>query len=222
MTSEVNEEPVARSAVGLLAVIGAGTAFGVLLLLVRVKWRPLLTLDLHTTEELNEEVSRHHALVLLLRAVTNLGGPLFVTALMTVAVVVLLWRRRFRAAAFLAVTGIGGLILSPTLKLLVGRLRPMVEVPLQTATGNSFPSGHALGATIAYGSLLLVFLPSLPSRFRPYAIGLVVALVVAVAFTRVALGVHFVSDVVGGVLLGAAWVGVVAYAFRDLGGFRLR
>jgi undecaprenyl-diphosphatase len=219
VSSEVDEEPVARSAVGLLAVIGAGTAFGVLLLLVRVKWRPLLTLDLETAEELNEEVSRHHALVVLLRAVTNLGGPLFVTALVTVTVVVLLWRRRYREATFLAVAGIGGLILSPTLKLLVGRLRPVVEVPLQTATGNSFPSGHALGATIAYGSLLLVFLPS---RFRAGTIGLVAVLIAAIAFTRVALGVHYVSDVVGGVLLGAAWVGVVAFSFRDLGRSRLK
>jgi undecaprenyl-diphosphatase len=125
-----------------------------------------------------------------------------------------LLRRRWAAAAYLTVTGVGGLILSPTLKMLVGRLRPVVEIPLQTASGKSFPSGHALGATIAYGSLVLVLLPLIARRARRAVVALAVLLVVAVAFTRVALGVHYVSDVVGGILLGIAWVGVVAYAFR--------
>jgi undecaprenyl-diphosphatase len=214
VNSDVDEKPAARSAVGLLAVIAAGTAFGALLLLVRVKWAPLHALDIEAAEDLNERVAPHPLLVSVLRLVTDLGSPLFVTTVVTVAVVVLLWRRRFATAGFLAVTGIGGLILSPTLKNLVGRLRPVVEVPLQTASGNSFPSGHALGATIAYGSLLLVVLPRIPPRGRPYLVGFVVLLVAAVAFTRVALGVHYVSDVVGGCLLGAAWIGVVAWAFR--------
>jgi undecaprenyl-diphosphatase len=67
---------------------------------------------------------------------------------------------------------------------------------------------------VAYGALLLVFLPAVHRRWRKPAIALVATIVVAVGFTRVALGVHFVSDVLAGWLLGAAWLGVTAYAFR--------
>ncbi len=88
-------------------------------------------------------------------------------------------------------------------------------MPVAHAPGNSFPSGHALGSFVVYGALLLVFLPAMAPRWRKPArspsspcwswpIGL----------TRIALGVHFVSDVLGGWLLGAAWLGVTAYAFR--------
>jgi undecaprenyl-diphosphatase len=185
-----------------------------LLLLVRAKWGPLQRLDLTTAAELNEEVSPHRPLVSALRLVTDLGGPTFLIVLVSVISVVLLIRRRWASAAFLVVSGVGGMILSPTLKTLVGRLRPVVEVPLTTAGGNSFPSGHALGATIAYGSLLLTALPLLTGPARRAAVVLVALLITAVAFTRVALGVHFLSDVVGGFLLGVAWLGVVTYAFR--------
>jgi undecaprenyl-diphosphatase len=204
----------ARSLFGLAVIVAAGTCFGVLLLLVRAKWGPLQRLDLTTDAELNEEVAPHRMLVSVLRLVTDLGGPAFLSVLVTAVVVVLLIRRRWASAAFLVVCGAGGLILSPAVKTLVGRLRPVVEVPLATANGNSFPSGHTLGATITYGSLLLVALPLLPGPARRTGVVLVALLITAVAFTRVALGVHFVSDVVGGFLLGVAWLGVVAYALR--------
>lgn len=204
----------ARSVVGLVAILAAGTGFGLLLVLVRLRWDPLQHFDVESSEELNGAVAPHKLLVSLLRLVTDAGGPFFVTTLVSAAVLALLLRRRWAAAGFLAVTGIGGLILSPTMKALVGRLRPVVETPLQAVSGMSFPSGHTLGATVAYGSLLLVLLPVIPARARRAALALTVLLVAAVAFTRVALGVHYVSDVVGGALLGIAWVGIVAYAFR--------
>ena len=112
------------------------------------------------------------------------------------------------------VTGLGALALDPSLKALVGRLRPVVDVPVAAGGGNSFPSGHALGSIVAYGALLLVFLPAIRPRWRRPAIGLVAVLVFAIGLTRIALGVHFVSDVLGGWLLGLAWLVVTGYAFR--------
>src|SRR5262249_11541170 len=91
---------------------------------------------------------------------------------------------------------------------------PVVDVPVASAPGNSFPSGHALGSIVAYGSLLLVFLPAVPRRLRRVAIAVAAAIVVLVGFTRVALGVHYVSDVLAGWLLGVAWLTVPASAFR--------
>jgi undecaprenyl-diphosphatase len=134
--------------------------------------------------------------------------------LVSVAVVGLLLRRQPRLAVYLLVTGVGALLLDPSLKLLVGRLRPMVDVPVASAPGNSFPSGHALGSMVAYGALLLVFLPAVSGRWKRVFVGVVTAIILVVGATRVALGVHYVSDVLGGWLLGAAWLGVTAHAFR--------
>ncbi|GAA2710035.1 phosphatase PAP2 family protein [Micromonospora olivasterospora] len=203
-----------RSVAGLLAVAGAGAGFGLLLILVRFHWSPLYHADREAAEWFNALVAPRHALVTVLQAVTDLGGRPVLIWLVSVAVVGLLIRRQARLAVYLIVTGVGGLVLDPSLKALVGRLRPVVDVPVASAPGNSFPSGHALGSFVAYGALLLVFLPAMAPRWRRPAIALVALLVTLVGLTRIALGVHYVSDVVGGWLLGAAWLGVTAYAFR--------
>ncbi|SCL22683.1 undecaprenyl-diphosphatase [Micromonospora rhizosphaerae] len=203
-----------RSLAGLLVVAGAGVGFGLLLMLVRFHWGPLYHADREVAEWVNRLVAPHHPLVTVIQAVTDLGGRPVLIWLVTIAVVGLLIRRQARLAVYLIITGVGGLILDPSLKALVGRLRPVVDVPITHAPGNSFPSGHALGSFVAYGALLLVFLPAMSPRWRKPAIAIVALLVALIGLTRIALGVHFVSDVIGGWLLGAAWLGVSAYAFR--------
>jgi undecaprenyl-diphosphatase len=203
-----------RSVLGLLAVLAAGLGFGLLLLLVRVRWTPLQDLDQGVAGGLNALVAPHPAVVEVLRAVSSLGGRPIMMWLVGVAVLLLLVRRRTRLAVYLVVTGLGALLLDPSVKTLVGRLRPVVDVPVANAPGNSFPSGHSLGSMVVYGALLLVFLPAVRRRWRPVAVALIALIVVAVGFTRVALGVHYASDVLAGWLLGAAWLGVTAYAFR--------
>jgi undecaprenyl-diphosphatase len=203
-----------RSVLGLIVVVLLGVGFGVLLLLVRFHWGPLQQLDSQADNGVNALVAPHPGLVAALQTVAGLGGRGFLIPLVVVAVVVLLIRRRPRLAIYLVVTGLGALLLDPSLKTLVGRLRPMVNVPVATAPGNSFPSGHALGSIVTYGALLLVFLPMVPPRRRPLAIGVAAAIVLAIGITRIGLGVHYISDVLAGWLLGAAWLGVTAYAFR--------
>jgi membrane-associated phospholipid phosphatase len=203
-----------RSLLGLAAVIAAGLGFGLLLLLVRWHWAPLQSLDRGAAADLNGVVAPHHPMVTVLQAVASLGGRPIMMWLITIAVILLLIRRRTRLAVYLVVTGLGALLLDPSVKALVGRLRPVVDVPVASAPGNSFPSGHALGSMVAYGALLLVFLPALRPRWRTPAIALVALIIAAVGVTRIALGVHFVSDVLAGWLLGAVWLGVTAYAFR--------
>jgi undecaprenyl-diphosphatase len=203
-----------RALVGLLAVVAAGVGFGVLLLLVRVGWRPLESVDHGSAAAVNGAVSGHHPWVTVLLAISALGGPAALWWLVTVGAVALLIRRQVALAVYLVVAGLGALALDPTLKLLVGRLRPVVAHPVAYGGGNSFPSGHALGSAVAYGALLLVFLPAVPRRRRGLATGVCVAVVAAVGLSRIALGVHYVSDVVAGWLLGVAWLGVTGYAFR--------
>jgi undecaprenyl-diphosphatase len=202
-----------RSLTGLTAIVAAGCAFGMLLLLVRWGWPPLAGFDRSVVDALNQAVAGQRVPVAVLTAITNLGGRAVLFWLITVSAATMLIRRNTQLAVFLVVTGLGALALDPVIKLLVGRIRPMVPTPVATAPGYSFPSGHTLNATVFYGVMLLVFLPIIPPRLRKLAIGLVIALVLAVGLSRVALGVHYPSDVVGGWLLGVAWLGITAHAF---------
>src|SRR4051812_3625613 len=202
-----------RSVLGLLAVVAIGLGFGTLLLLVRFHWAPLQSLDHGVAERLNHVVAPRPGLVKTLEAVSRLGGRPVLIWLVLIPAGWLLIRRRARLAVYLVLTGLGALLLDPSLKTLVGRIRPVVDVPVTTAPGNSFPSGHALGSCVVYGALLLVFLPVVAPRWRKAFIALMAVVVVAIGLTRIALGVHFVSDVLAGWLLGAAWLGVTAYPF---------
>ena len=78
---------------------------------------------------------------------------------------------------------------------------------MATAHGKSFPSGHSMSSLVAYGALLLVFLPSDPQAQRRVWLAVGAAtLVLAIGFSRLALGVHYITDVLGGFVLGAAWL----------------
>lgn len=203
-----------RSLAGLAVVVGAGVGFGVLLTLVRFHWGPMYAVDNGAAARLNEIVAAHGPLVTVLNALSSLGGRAIIIWLVTIAVVGLVIRRQGRLAVYLIVTGVGALLLDPATKAVVDRIRPVVDMKIGAYAGSSFPSGHALGSLVAYGALLLVFLPAIPRRWRSLAIAMVATIVATVGLSRIALGVHFVSDVVGGWLLGLAWLGVTGYAFR--------
>ncbi|BAL91761.1 putative phosphatase [Actinoplanes missouriensis 431] len=203
-----------RSVLGLIAVLAVGLGFGVLLLLVRFHWGPLQDLDRSVADGLNRWASGSETVVAVLQQISSAGGRGFMIPLVALLVLMLIIRRRPRPALYLVVTGLGAMILDPSLKALIGRVRPVVEVPVATAPGNSFPSGHALGSMVVYGMIVLVFLPAVRRRWRPFFIGAAAVIVAAIGFTRIALGVHFLSDVLAGWLLGVAWISATAYAFR--------
>ncbi|MGW1059568.1 phosphatase PAP2 family protein [Micromonospora rubida] len=190
--------------------------FALLALLVLGSWAPLHRLDAAVTHALHGYAVDHPGWVGFMTVWTHAfgPGPLRVAVL---AVVVWLFTRHAPRLAWWAVTtmAVGGL-LNALLKLLVGRDRPGLLDPVARAAGYSFPSGHALNATLAVGVLLLIFLPY--ARGRPAARwALWTAAVVVAGLTgvsRVALGVHWTSDVVGGWLLGAATVSATTAAFR--------
>jgi membrane-associated phospholipid phosphatase len=201
----------ARSAGSLVAV---GTAFALLAALVRVEWAPMRRLDLALAEGLNELVSGNAVLAAVLRGITDLGGTVTLLWLMAVGALWLLLRDQRRLAAYVVVSSVGGMILNGLIKQLVGRLRPVVDEPVYTVPGLSFPSGHAASSLVTYGVLLLVFLPLLHGTARRLVTWLVVAIVVAVGCTRMALGAHFLSDVLAGWLLGTLWLMLTTLAFR--------
>ncbi len=192
----------------------AAAAFTVLLLLVRLRWAPLESVDHRTAARLNSLVAGDPTLVAVVKAITWLGSSGVLWTLIGVATILLVIRRRWRLAGYLLVTGAGVLVLDPILKSLVGRLRPVVAHPIAHGTGNSFPSGHSLGSFVCYGALFLVFLPATRGRWRTVFAAVTAALIAAIGVSRLLLGVHYVSDVLGGWALGITWLGVTAFAFE--------
>ena len=145
-------------------------------------------------------------------ALTHSGGALGMTLLCVASVLLLVRAGAGRQARFVASCGIGAFFLSSGLKLLFARARPdpsalyLIEVP----GSFSFPSGHALGSTVVVGALTVVAFTLLRSaRWRALVVAAALAYVVGVAASRVYFGVHFPTDVVGGMLAGSAWVAAV-------------
>ena len=198
----------------LIVVTAAAAVFAVLLILVRLHWPPLESADHGAAASVNSLIAGHAPLVAAVKAVTWLGSDGVLWAVMGAAAIVLALRRQWRLAAYLLVTGAGALVLDPVLKSLVGRLRPVVAHPIAHGAGNSFPSGHSLGSIVCYGAVLLVFLPATHGRRRTAFIAATAALVALIGISRILLGVHYLSDVVGAWAVGIAWLGLTAFAFE--------
>jgi undecaprenyl-diphosphatase len=203
-----------RNLAPLAVVTAAAFVFALLLVLVRLQWSPLESADHGAAARLNSLVAGHAAVVSIVKAVTWLGSGGVLWTLIGIAVVVLAIRRRWRLAIYLLVTGAGELALDPVLKALVGRLRPVVAHPVAYGNGDSFPSGHALGSIVCYGALFLVFLPATRGVWRRVFIAVILTLIVAIGASRLLLGVHYLSDVLGAWALGITWLGITAFAFE--------
>jgi undecaprenyl-diphosphatase len=203
-----------RGLAPLVLVTTAAAVFVVLLLLVRLRWAPLESVDHGAAARINNLVAGNSVLVTVVKAVTWLGSDGVLWTVVGVAAAVLAIRKRWRLAVYLLVTAAGALVLDPVLKSLVGRLRPVVAHPIAHGTGNSFPSGHSLGSIVCYGAVLLVFLPAARGRWRVTFISVIVALIVLIGVSRILLGVHYLSDVIGGWAIGITWLGVTALAFE--------
>lgn len=204
-----------RLVLALGATLGLGVPVILLAFLVRARWSPLIRLDTSVAEGLNAFAVRHDWFVHALEVVSFVIGPFVLRPLVTlVALWLLVRRRRTRLAAWVLVAIWGSALLGVVLKEVVDRARPELVDPVSAAAGRSFPSGHALGGTVACGLLILVLGPLLPRVWRPVGWAAAGLAVVAVCFSRVGLGVHYLSDVIAGVLVGVAWLAVTSAVFE--------
>jgi undecaprenyl-diphosphatase len=198
------------------------TLFAVAVVLVAVPFATLVfqvlgkgsltRLDGRVANDLNNAVNDSPTIVRILQLISWLGRPVVLGLVVAVAVVVL-WRRgQPKLIAFLVLTTLGGGLVDSLVKILVNRPRPVVDHPVSTAMGKSFPSGHSMSSLITYGALLVIFLPAVRSRRgRRITLAATTVLILAIGVSRLMLGVHFVTDVIGGFILGAAWLaGAVA------------
>jgi undecaprenyl-diphosphatase len=196
-----------------VSVLLVAVPFGLLLEQVTDKG-PFTRVDTSAANHLHRWVHGRPWLVTLLRIVTSLGATWWLTIVVAAAGVALLRAHRVRPAVFLIATGVTGGLLNQIVKALVGRPRPSLLEPVATASGKSFPSGHTMGATVVYGALLVVFVPGMTTQVRRVVIAAAVVLVAAIGFSRLALGVHYISDVLAGFALALAWLAAATAAFR--------
>lgn len=204
--TDADERAGRRFVVAAVAVLAVGAVVGVLAALVETRWDPLLDLDQATTRR----AERWDALVGLAKVLTHLGDPVLMTLGSLATLVVLLRLGHQRLALFVLVSRVGAMVLSSTIKAATDRARPVFDDPVSSAYGSSFPSGHALGAAVFWGTSAIVLL-SLTRRQWVLVPAVVIPLVVA--WTRVQIGVHYLSDVVAGLLLGFGWVVVCTALF---------
>lgn len=205
----------ARALLGGAALVLGALPFLLLWLLVQRSWAPLSALDGDVAAALNAAVSDSPGVVALLRAVTALGDTATLVLVYVLVTTSLVIRGHRRLAVFTATTGTGLAVLVPLTKAIADRARPVLDSPVvETPSSASFPSGHAMGSLVTATVLLLLVLPAARRRLRPWLVVVAALVVVAVGSTRLALGVHHVSDVLAGWALGAAWSATTAAAFR--------
>ena len=201
----------AGSGVAVVLALGAGVVAG---------WAPQVRLDEAVSRALYAGDDRSVAVDALLEVLTTPGVVWF---RVVVSLPVLFWlgmRKAWRTAGWVVAANVLVGPVTALLKDAFGRVRPAFEDGGAAYDGLSFPSGHSSGiATLVTIALVLAW-PRLSTRQRRLALAVGLALVVLVGLTRMWLGVHFLSDVLGGWALGTAWTLLVAVAFDALPGGR--
>ncbi len=138
---------------------------------------------------------------------TNLNSTIAMSFYSAVAGVVLLRRRNWWSLGTLALCMAGGLALNVAMKLAFHRARPAFEQPLVTLASYSFPSGHVAASTIFYGlGVAWVFSRTPNWQWRLLALVGAAVAIAAVAFSRLYLGAHYLSDVAAAFAEGVAWL----------------
>lgn len=197
------------SAFGLVAVLAAAVLAGA---------GPLLRVDRAVSAALYVGDDRGPALQTLLQVAT---APGLTAVRVLVFLPVLGWllvRRRWWTAGWVAAAVLLVAPITALVKELVGRQRPQFPGGGAEYTSLAFPSGHAAGVAALVTTALLLAWPALAPRARRWWLAAGLALAVLVGLTRIWLGVHWLSDVVGGGALGLGWTLLVAGVADRLAG----
>ena len=202
-----------RSILAFVAVFITAVPFAFLVFLVRRSSPALARVDRDVSDNLHRFALAHTGFSTAMRAASNAGSPLAWWIVLTPVCAWLLYRRLARLALFVAVTAIGSSLLNRAIKVTVDRARPHLADPIATAAGKSFPSGHTQSSLVGCGILVLVFLPVVARGARPWLIAAAGLFVALIGFSRIALGVHYLSDVIGAILIGSAWLLLMTAAF---------
>ena len=144
---------------------------------------------------------------------TDIGSSLVIVPLFAVTVALLIRNHRYGATLFLTVASGGSLVLNGTMKVLFERPRPQLSYA-SVLPDYSFPSGHTMNALTFYVAVALIAWSVFGRRTGLLALTVAVVLSIGVGISRIYLGYHYLTDVVGGIFAGIAWLIVVGAAFR--------
>ncbi len=206
--------PQALAIAGWSALIVAGCLF--LVIAWNVSGRTaLVELDTKAAAWLHAHATP--GLTTFLLAFTHLNSTLAISAYSCLFAILLARLREWYWILTLALAVGGGLALNAALKLAYERARPRFDDPLLTLATYSFPSGHTAGAVVFYG-VLAAFLVSrfYDRRRRAACVGGAIGAVALVAFSRIYLGAHYLSDVVAAVCSSTAWLALCLSAVHGL------
>ena len=202
---------VPRSAVAaLLGVL----AFALVVVLVTTGWAPLARLDLSVATDMAATFDPDTGWASFLVIVHQLTQPWLLRAVGVIVAGILVARGRRLLGAWLVTTIAVGVLLDYGLKYVIGRPRPELADPILRLPGNSLPSGHAFTSALVIGALLVVlaeFGASRRDRIAAWTGALLV--IVLVGVDRVALTVHYVSDVLAGWALAFGLLGATVLTF---------
>src|SRR5216117_1372996 len=155
--------------------------------------------------------------VSVLRAFTEFGSGEWIGVVLFCVALYFVWKKWWPSLVTLIIAVPGGMLLNEWVKILVHRHRPFVDGPFVDWSGYSFASGHTIGATLLYGQLLLFLLPLMKSKRRQRLIILSAAmLVMLVGFSRIALGAHYLTDVIAAIFLGVLWLMICALLLKPM------
>lgn len=143
---------------------------------------------------------------------TELGGTIVLTVASLLLAGLLLWRKKYLKTAFVVATIGGSALLNFILKGVFERTRPDLWERIVEVSNYSYPSGHAISSSV-FTLTIIVLLWN--TKWRPLSIIVGAIYVVVIGFSRLYLGVHFPTDVLGGWLLGAAWVLLMGALFTQ-------
>jgi len=196
---------ILRLAIGLGVLLVAAWVFGAIAEDVVHHDLPLGTIDLHVAGWLHARATP--ALTAVMTWISWLGAPLTVAVIVVAVAALLLWRKRRYDCLLLVLAVAGGGLLNWCIKALIHRDRPFFTDPIQTLTSFSFPSGHTMGSTVLCGALAAIAIPHVrTANGRALLVAATACLIALVAFSRLYLGVHYLSDVLAGFFGGIVWL----------------
>jgi len=151
------------------------------------------------------------------RMISFFGSVGWLTAASIGVALFLVSRRDWLNASLVALVMLGGSTLNLVLKHFFHRERPVLENPLVTLSSYGFPSGHTMGATLLYGLLALLAWKNLRNRAARLACVVGACFwILLIGLTRIYLGAHYLTDVLGALAAGLLWLVVCWTAFETL------
>jgi undecaprenyl-diphosphatase len=140
---------------------------------------------------------------------TALGGSAVLVLVNMAVVGFLLLQTRYRSALFVGLTAASGELLNAAMKYAFNRPRPSIVPHLRAVFSTSFPSGHAMESAIVYLTLGAILMRAADNRVtKLYILGVAILLTALAGISRVYLGVHYPTDVIGGWIIGFVWASI--------------